>query len=274
MDVDLWEVLPYPGDRVLLCSDGLVREVTDDQIAAVLRRLADPGEAAAELVARARSAGGSDNITVVVVDVVADDGLARAANDAVGRDGGERPSPSPSAPGRDGDTARGGAAPAGSDPVAALPPPPKRRRRLTVRAVAFVVVLAAVLAGAGWALVTYARDSYFVTLGVPGAVTPSPLAGPRSQALVIEKGRPGGLLWFHPTVVERTTVLSDEVLPSHLADLRKGRVEPSLAKARAFVANLVQEAAQSAPSTSIPVATTTTLPAEATTVPGATPTTR
>ena len=279
VDVDLWEVLPYPGDRVLLCSDGLVREVTDDQIAAVLRRMADPGQAATELVARARSAGGSDNITVVVVDVVADDGRARAASDAVGRDGGQAaPSIEPTGAGSDGVRGHDSVPHAASRHAPVATPP--RRRRLTARAVAFVAVLAVVLAGGAWALVTYARDSYFVTLGTPGAVTPSPLAGPKSQALVIEKGRPGGLLWFHPTFVERTTVLSDEVLPSHLADLRKGRVEPSLAAARAFVANLVQEAAQSAPSTTLPVGVTTTLPAGVTAVtgvtavPGATPTTR
>ena len=40
-------MIPYRGDRYLLCSDGLFNEVDDDQIAAVLRRLADPTEAAA-----------------------------------------------------------------------------------------------------------------------------------------------------------------------------------------------------------------------------------
>ena len=34
--------IPFTGDRFLLCSDGLFNEVDDDQIAAVLRRLADP----------------------------------------------------------------------------------------------------------------------------------------------------------------------------------------------------------------------------------------
>jgi choline dehydrogenase-like flavoprotein len=130
---------------------------------------------------------------------------------------------------------------------------------VTLRTVVFVVVLVAVIGGAGWATAAYARDSYFVTLGPPGAVAASPLARPGSQPLVIEKGRPGGLLWFHPTLVERTATLSDEVLPSRLPDLRKGRVEPSLAAAHAFVANLVQEAAQAAPTTTLPT-TVTTLP--------------
>ena len=61
---------PEPGDRFLLCSDGLPREVSDDQIASLLRRLADPEEAARELVDEAKRRGGNDNITVVVVDVV------------------------------------------------------------------------------------------------------------------------------------------------------------------------------------------------------------
>jgi len=125
-----------------------------------------------------------------------------------------------------------------------------------------VVLLVAVLAGAAVAVTAYARDSYFVTLGPAGtAAAASPLALPGSRPLVIEKGRPGGLLWFHPTLVETTGVLSSEVLPSHLADLQKGRVEPSVGAARAYVANLVQEAARAAPTSGLPAAaTSTTLP--------------
>jgi serine/threonine protein phosphatase PrpC len=58
-----------PGDRLLLCSDGLFRELSDDQIASLLLRLADPEEAADELVQEAKRKGGNDNITVVVVAV-------------------------------------------------------------------------------------------------------------------------------------------------------------------------------------------------------------
>ena len=47
-----------------------------NQMAAVLRRLADPDEAAQELVRMANESGGRDNITVVIVDVVDDDGRA------------------------------------------------------------------------------------------------------------------------------------------------------------------------------------------------------
>src|SRR5699024_3377111 len=47
---DLGEIAPFRGDRLLLCSDGLTNEVSNEQMASVLRRLSDPNEAAAELV--------------------------------------------------------------------------------------------------------------------------------------------------------------------------------------------------------------------------------
>ena len=73
VDVDVIPITPALGDRYVLCSDGLPREASDDQIAAVLARFADPTEAAKELVVLANSRGGSDNITVVVIDVLGSD---------------------------------------------------------------------------------------------------------------------------------------------------------------------------------------------------------
>jgi len=57
-----------PGDRVLLCSDGLTTMLEDGQVAALLAGRAGP-EAAAALIEAANQAGGFDNISVVVVDV-------------------------------------------------------------------------------------------------------------------------------------------------------------------------------------------------------------
>jgi serine/threonine protein phosphatase PrpC len=76
VSVDAWEVPPFVGDRWVLCSDGLFNEVSVDQMAAVLRRLDDPGEAADELVRLANESGGRDNITVLVVDIVDEEGHA------------------------------------------------------------------------------------------------------------------------------------------------------------------------------------------------------
>ena len=73
VDVDLMDISPMDDDRYLLCSDGLPREASDEDIADVLDRFDDPSEAARELVALANSRGGSDNVTVVVVDVLANE---------------------------------------------------------------------------------------------------------------------------------------------------------------------------------------------------------
>ena len=83
VEVDLWPIDPVVGDRYLLCSDGLFNEVGLDQMSAVLRRLADPTEAAAELTRLANESGGRDNITAVVVDVIDDGGVAEAASAAL-----------------------------------------------------------------------------------------------------------------------------------------------------------------------------------------------
>jgi serine/threonine protein phosphatase PrpC len=69
--VDSWTMPIVRGDRLLLCSDGLVDEVPDSIIEAVLVEHADDPQAAAQaLVDAANAAGGRDNITVVVVDVL------------------------------------------------------------------------------------------------------------------------------------------------------------------------------------------------------------
>ena len=69
---DFWLRPPMTGERYLLCSDGLSSEIGD---ADILDILGEPSaERAAEmLIARALDAGGHDNITVLVVDVLSVD---------------------------------------------------------------------------------------------------------------------------------------------------------------------------------------------------------
>jgi protein phosphatase len=57
-----------PGDRILLCSDGLWGAVTDEEIAAIAGSDGSARQLACLLVDRANAAGGSDNITVVLYE--------------------------------------------------------------------------------------------------------------------------------------------------------------------------------------------------------------
>lgn len=68
--VDQFIVPVCAGDRYVLCSDGLSGEVTDALIEMVVRTLKDPQAVADELIRMALRAGGADNITVIVIDVL------------------------------------------------------------------------------------------------------------------------------------------------------------------------------------------------------------
>jgi len=67
---DIFELTLVPGDRLLLCSDGLSGMVLDDGLQEILSRVPDPQKAADALIEAANNAGGQDNITAVVVDAM------------------------------------------------------------------------------------------------------------------------------------------------------------------------------------------------------------
>jgi serine/threonine protein phosphatase PrpC len=67
VQVEVDEHLLLEGDAILLCSDGLTRELSDAQITAILGDAEDAQEAADRLVDLANQAGGEDNITAIVV---------------------------------------------------------------------------------------------------------------------------------------------------------------------------------------------------------------
>jgi protein phosphatase len=72
IDVDVIDLDLQPGDRIMLCTDGLSGMVTDDVIEDVLGSAPDPQTAAHQLVEVALKAGGHDNVTTVVVEVPGD----------------------------------------------------------------------------------------------------------------------------------------------------------------------------------------------------------
>jgi protein phosphatase len=246
VDVDMWRILPHRGDRFLLCSDGLTNELADDQIREVLATVADPQEVADLLVRAAKTHGGSDNITVVVVDVVVgeDDAVPAdvpvvAAVDAAF----QAPAEVPDA---DGPAAEAPAPAPVDDDVVPLPgPEPLRpswwarrrsrrkarkaargRRLVTLRSLLFAVLVAAVVVG-GWLVVRwYDSNAYYV--------------GVTDNELVIYHGRVGGGVLYSPVEVQRTGVTTSDVPPYVVPQLVKGVPESSLAAAQSYVANLVR----------------------------------
>lgn len=223
LPVDRWVVSPLAGDRFLLCSDGLYEEVGDGAIAAALRRLEDPTEAAEELVRLANTEGGSDNITVVIVDVVDDDGRLAAATEALAESPSPRHRPTVKAdPDPDPDS-DGAAAELGDDEIEAG----RRRPRtalVTVLLAGLIVLVA--LGGAGW----YARSGWFVAFD--------------GDRVAIFQGRPGGVLWWDATLEERTGLTRDDVPPARLAQLDDGKEQSSLDEARIYVDRLREEGQQ------------------------------
>jgi len=274
--VDLWRIQPTRGDRYLLCSDGLTNELEPAQIAEVLDTVSDPQAAADLLVRAARTHGGSDNITVVVVDVVLDD-------EQGGADG---PGPVVAAVAPDFRTAAGGAvaeAPTGTGTedveVLSGPEPLKPkfrdrwrarrrarraargRRLVTVRTLLFVVLVAAIVAGAFYAIRWYDTNAYYVQVN--------------NNELMIYHGRLGGGVLYKPVEVERTGVTTADIPAYAVAGLVTGIQESSLKAAQAYVAGLVathhQDVCSQTPTAPgcTPTPTTTTLPV----APGATSTT-
>ena len=67
---DMWTLPLVRGDRFVLCSDGLVDEVPDNEILELVAAVEDPQALSEQLVDLANRHGGRDNVTVVVVDVL------------------------------------------------------------------------------------------------------------------------------------------------------------------------------------------------------------
>jgi protein phosphatase len=81
-EADYWLLPVEEGDRVLVCSDGLNGELTDEHMFRILSTVGHPQDAVDALIQAALRNGGRDNITVIVVDaknVMNDGGIATTA---------------------------------------------------------------------------------------------------------------------------------------------------------------------------------------------------
>ena len=275
--VDVWEVVPEEGDRFLLCSDGLTNEVPSEQITDVLSRTRDPNEAAQILVDMANQAGGNDNVTVVVLDVMVGEHASTEAEDAQGAaaaaaavaGSGLWSADAPAAAPPAGSAA---SAPSGSTMVVSAPEAP------SVVPTEPAPAEPASANGFGPAVVSrsapdtdLARPSgprherhpgvrgprritfrvllFLVVLGglayagyttVRWYVNSSYFVGLDHNQVVIYQGRPGGFVGIKPKIVKRTQMTSGQVPSYRIPDLRSGVQEPSYAAAKLYVTDLQQ----------------------------------
>ena len=70
VDIDAALHPVQPGDRVLLCTDGLFREIDDRDLTSRMDATSDAAAAVDALVDAALARGGTDNITVAIADIV------------------------------------------------------------------------------------------------------------------------------------------------------------------------------------------------------------
>ncbi|MBB5110790.1 protein phosphatase 2C domain-containing protein [Micromonospora echinospora] len=171
-----------PGDRYLICSDGLSGVVSADTIADTMREYPDPQRCVERLVQLALRGGGPDNITVIIADAT-DQDIVEASpivGGAAARDRGMATSADDSTPAARASALSAPRPPVPEEPADSRDDEPEGRRRRPLRTVAMVVALAVIVGGGmfgGW---TYTQRQYYVGAtddgqlavfrGVPGQV--------------------------------------------------------------------------------------------------------
>ena len=213
------------GAWYVLCSDGLVDEISDADIAKVLERCTTPHEASQALVDAANAAGGRDNITVIVVSTASPHAEPVVPVEA--------PAPIPEA------------TPA---PVAPAPTPAKKKFRFGP--VLFWSALVGIVLAVLVVFAAYGRTGYFV--------------GFQGDDVVVLKGRPGGVLWFNPTVEARTTLTRSDLTESLALEITGEPTFGESSAAQTYV-NGIRDEVQPNPTTTLPAVVTTTMPSTSTT---------
>jgi PPM family protein phosphatase len=149
-----------PGDRYLLCSDGLSGVVSDETLADTLRAYRDPRECADRMIDLALRGGGPDNITCIVADVV-DIDFGEDAPIVGGSVGdGNEDAPPDSAAARASATTLTRTAP--NRAATAVKAPVRTKSRLGLKLVVALLAALAVLVGGGALTRVWVMQQYFV----------------------------------------------------------------------------------------------------------------
>jgi protein phosphatase len=239
VEVDLYSIEVDAGDRVVICSDGLTTMVRERDVERLVRSEPDPQRAAEMLVDAANNAGGEDNTSVVIIDVLeVDDAPAEPtvpvdANAPAGAETPLAPPPTHRPP-----------MPPAPEPPPRVPAPTvswgRRIRGTLLLFVPLILVLAIAVGGVGY----YARRSYYV--------------GFDANRVVIYQGVPGGVLGWDPTIEQRTNLTAGQLTQIDRDRVVAGAGRGSLSHARQFVAKLRSGVAATSTTTTRPRARPTT----------------
>ncbi len=245
--IDWWTLPLIRGDRFLLCSDGLVDEVHDDEITTTLQEEEDPQVAAEKLVAQANDAGGRDNISVIVVDILDGDDPPDPTVEVdivpVWPEEGTEPTPAGTIEvdaDPDTDTDLAAAAAAGAAP--------KRKRRLGIKRAVILFVIAALLVVLFVFTASWARSGYFVEFD-------------EDDEAIIWKGQTDGFLWFDPTRETPAGPERDELTEESVDAVEERPRFDSRSDADEFIRSLELESTEDdVPDDEAATSTTTTSP--------------
>ena len=199
VNVDVFTHFVRTGDRIVLCSDGLVDEVADTEIAKVLGQHTDPQETAEALVMVANTNGGRDNTTVIVVDVLDD----ISAPISVSSPDKTAPMQSPDSTIIAGDAAT--------------------KKKIRIGVVLFWSALVAILLSGITIIGVYARSGYYIGFDTDDRVA-------------VYRGRVGGILWFGPTIDTKTTLSGADLPEDVLRDVALNRSFTSSTTASKYLA--------------------------------------
>ena len=221
------------GDRWLLCSDGLSGVVSSDTIAEILTDVRDPGECAEELIRLALLAGGPDNVTCVVADIVPAGTVPPSAPQIVGAAAKDRLAPTR---GGGGAAARAAAL---ASPTKELPVDDEaeadvpRRPRFAWLLPVISLMLAIGVVIAGWLGWQWSQSQYYV-MGKDGSV-------------VIFQGIPQSVgSWNLSHAVEITDVKLDQLAAVDQQRLQEPVTRSSRGEVDAYVAILRSNARERA----------------------------
>lgn len=202
-----------PGDRYLLCSDGLYSMVSFETIADAMTTTPDPQQCVERLVQLALRGGGTDNVTVVIADVTDADIVEQQpiVGGAAAQDRGMGTAADPASAAARAAAARQPRPGAPAESPSEEPDDSEARGRHPVRTGLIVLVVLALLGAGSFGLWRYTRGQYYV------GATPD-------KYVAVYQGVPGSFAGLRLSSVDvRSNTKLDE-----LTSLARGRVQQGI----------------------------------------------